>query len=183
MPQTRKKRKYVFLFLICAAIIAAAGVIMFSPVPVKPFRIHILANSDGAADQQVKLSVRDAVINACAQGIKDCKNAAQAEEYIRNNLGIIIETADGILKEKGFAYRASATVGKYRFPERTYGNVVYPQGEYEAVRIMLGEGKGANWWCVIFPPLCLSGQDGADARYTSLFAELWEDIFGEPPIR
>jgi stage II sporulation protein R len=178
-----KSKKRIFIIMICisaALIIAAAVPVIPTAYAGSPFRLHILANSNSPADQKVKLSVRDAVLKATENGIKGCKNASEAEEYIRENTGIILKTADEMLKEKGFCYQSSATVGKYRFPEKSYRGVKYPEGDYEAVRIILGEGKGDNWWCVIFPPLCLSETDrSADSvQYTSFFAELWKEVFG-----
>ncbi len=163
------------------AAIALAAVIMLlllNACAGRPFRLHILGNSNSAEDQQVKLIVRDAVLEA-AKDITNCKNETEAEEYIKNNLGIILETANETLAKNGFDYTAAAQTGNYHFPEKSYKNVTYPEGDYEALRIILGDGKGDNWWCVMFPPLCISEiTDTEDAEYTSLFGELWETIFG-----
>lgn len=143
----------------------------------QPFRLHIKANSDSDADQRVKLAVRDAVLSA-SEDIAMCENEQEAEEYIENNLEIILKTANDTLKQSGFNYTASARLGRFRFPEKSYRGVSYPEGEYDALSITLGEGKGDNWWCVMFPPLCLSeAEDTEDTEYTSIFAELWEAIF------
>ncbi|MGI5848454.1 MAG: stage II sporulation protein R [Christensenellales bacterium] len=156
-------------------------VIVFSACVRGPFRLHIIANSDSATDQQVKLDVRDAVLKVTKDSIKQCQSALDAKEYISNNLGIILETANETLVENDLSYRAMATVGIYHFPERSYQDVCYPEGEYQALRIILGDGKGENWWCVMFPPLCLSeiDQEVKDIEYTSFFAELFKLIFGE----
>ncbi len=151
----------------------------------EPFRLHIIANSNTSQDQQVKLEVRDAVLKATKDGIEKCNTADETKEYIQKNLGIILETANETLKESGFGYTAKAKVGNYHFPEKSYQGVVYPEGDYEALRIILGEGEGDNWWCVMFPPLCLyeidegEDNDAQDIEYTSFFAELIEMLFGK----
>jgi stage II sporulation protein R len=146
-----------------------------------PLRLHILANSDTEQDQRIKMEVRDAVLLATQAGIEACDTEAQAEEYVNDNIEIILITANEVLKENGAPYCAYAQVGTYHFPERTYQDVTYPEGDYRALRIVLGEGKGRNWWCVMFPPLCITEIAGEDAEYTSFFKELWEKWFGVCP--
>ncbi len=147
----------------------------------QPFRLHIVANSNTKEDQQVKLAVRDAVLQATKQEIVKCKNAKQAKEYISDNIEIIVKTANDILEENDFDYTASAAVGNYHFPDKRYNDVLYPEGDYQALRLILGQGEGENWWCVMFPPLCISEieEENADVEYTSFFAELIEKLFGE----
>lgn len=160
------------------ALMAVIMLLLLNACAEQPFRLHILGNSNGTEDQQVKLKVRDSVLEA-AKDIAKCRNEAEAEEYIKNNLGIILETANETLEENGFDYTATAETGNFHFPEKSYNNVTYPEGDYKALRIILGEGKGDNWWCVMFPPLCISEiTDTDDAEYTSFFAEMWETIFG-----
>jgi stage II sporulation protein R len=146
----------------------------------QPLRLHVIANSNSTQDQQVKLKVRDAVLEATKDGILKCENAREAEEYIEKNLGIIIATADETLAENDFDYTAGAELGRFHFPEKSYKGVTYPEGDYEALEVRLGSGEGGNWWCVMFPPLCISEiSDGEDYEYTSWFAELWSAIFGK----
>jgi stage II sporulation protein R len=168
--------------VVAAALLVAAAVVVTALLGAcanEPFRLHILANSNSAEDQQVKLSVRDAVLEATKDGILNCKNESEAEEYIKNNLGIIMETANETLAENGFGYTATAETGNFHFPEKSYKGVTYPEGDYRALRIILGDGEGDNWWCVMFPPLCISEiTDTQDYEYTSFLAELWEAIFG-----
>ncbi len=114
-------------------------------------RLHILANSDSAADQRVKLLVRDAVL----QILPACNSAAEAEAYLLTHGQEVLALAERTLRENGFDYGAQLLLGKCEFPDRSYGCVTYPAGEYEALRIVLGSGGGQNWWCVLFPPLCI----------------------------
>ena len=96
-------------------------------------RLHIIAESDDDADQNVKLKVRDAIIE---------------------NLGEIEHIADNVLRENGFSYTSHAEYGKFYFPEKTYKSMTLPAGEYYGIRVVLGSGEGHNWWCVMYPPLC-----------------------------
>ena len=172
----RKRALLVFTALILAAMCGACAA---EP----PLRLHIMANSDSETDQQIKMEVRDAVLLATAQGIESCENEADAEEYIGGNLEIIEATANAVLEENDVDYTAHAQIGTYHFPDRTYQDVTYPEGDYRAVRITLGEGEGHNWWCVMFPPLCISEitEEDTETEYTSFLAELWEEWFGVCP--
>ena len=139
----------------------------------EPLRLHILANSDGDADQQIKIEVRDAVLAATAEGIAACETEAEAEEYVSKNLEIIEATANAVLEENGVNYRAKAVMGTFHFPDRKYRDVTYPEGDYRALRIVLGEGEGHNWWCVVFPPLCAATE--TDLAQTAMAAGLTDD--------
>lgn len=167
---------------LAALAILMALVLLLSACAPTPFRLHVIANSDSDEDQAVKMQVRDAVLEATMEGILECKNAQQAQEYIQENLEIIEETANETLTENGFDYPAMAQVGTFSFPEKTYQDVTYPEGDYQALEVTLGKGEGHNWWCVMFPPLCLTeidtlDEDMTEVEYTSFFAELFEDLF------
>lgn len=114
-------------------------------------RLHIIANSDSAADQEVKLAVRDAVLGCVEAGA----SAEETRRYILSHGAELLETAENTLRENGFSYGAQLMLGNYDFPDRQYGDTLYPAGSYSALRIILGEGAGHNWWCVLFPPLCI----------------------------
>ena len=115
-------------------------------------RLHILANSDTEADQAVKLAVRDAILKANV--FKNADTKAEAEADMQNAAECAVATANGYLKEKGLPYTASYRWGYEDYPTREYENVRLPAGRYLSLRIVLGEGEGENWWCVLFPPLC-----------------------------
>ena len=114
-------------------------------------RLHILANSDSAEDQRVKLLVRDALIEEFAPA----GSLEEAEDVLLSSGGGVLETVKRVLKEQGCAYGAQLRFGVMAFPDKTYGDTTYPAGEYEALRVELGNAEGQNWWCVLFPPLCL----------------------------
>ncbi len=162
-----------------ALLLMAALLLTTNACAPAPLRLHVIANSDSEADQQVKLKVRDAVLNVTKDGILECENAQEAKEYIEENLEIIVATANDTLEKNGFDYAAQATVGISHFPDKEYKGVRYPEGDYEALRVVLGDGDGQNWWCVMFPPLCISElePEGDEAEYTSFFAEVWDDWF------
>ena len=118
-------------------------------------RLHILANSDGEADQAVKLKVRDRILSETAELFENADSPADAAEKIKPLLPAIAETAVSVLRENGMDYGAAATLAREYFNTRAYGDVTLPAGSYLALRVVLGEGKGHNWWCVMFPPLCI----------------------------
>jgi stage II sporulation protein R len=110
-------------------------------------RLHIIANSDADYDQAVKLEVRNAIL-------EKIKNKNKNE--ITSNLNELEDTANEVLAQNNFDYTAKAVYGKFYFPKKEYKNMTLPAGEYYGVRIILGEGNGHNWWCVMYPPLCVS---------------------------
>ena len=117
-------------------------------------RLHIIANSDSEEDQRVKLIVRDELLRLEREcflgGTKDETKAGLME-----NGGEVLRLVERVLRENGFDYGAQLKLGVYDFPDREYAGRLYPAGRYEALRIVLGRGEGHNWWCVMFPPLCL----------------------------
>ena len=131
-------------------------------------RLHIRANSNDKADQAVKLKVRDAV-NSYIESNIDKATFAEAYEQIGQRLDIISDIADRTLRIYGYDYGARARLSYEYFPSRMYNDVTVPDGMYDALIIELGSGKGDNWWCVIYPPLCY----GQDFKYKSIFAELF----------
>jgi len=117
-------------------------------------RLHVIANSDSAEDQQLKLKVRDAVINYMEEKLRNSQSIEETRIIINDNIDEIIEVAKNVIKINGSNYDVKGMLGQYPFPTRMYGDVILPAGKYEALRIVIGEGGGANWWCVLFPPLC-----------------------------
>ena len=121
-------------------------------------RLHVIANSDSPADQALKYQVRDAVVGAMAEKFGGVENAAQARMIARENLGYIQQLAVEKIRAAGKDYPVTVEMGDFPFPAKTYHTSLYnftlPAGNYEAVRVILGQGGGANWWCVLFPPLC-----------------------------
>jgi stage II sporulation protein R len=117
-------------------------------------RFHVLANSDSPEDQELKLKVRDKVIAAMAKDLEKSKDVDETREILKANLRIIEEVAKEEIERNGKSYGVKASLTEHAFPTKRYGNVVFPAGIYEALRIEIGKAEGQNWWCVMFPPLC-----------------------------
>lgn len=159
------RRRGIPRLLAVAAVVLLAGLGVFWSVSggeaaaeELPFRLHIIANSDSAVDQALKLQVRDAVVDHLTPLLAEARTREQARETVLAELDALQALAQGICSD--FAYGAYAEVGSFDFPPKRYGAAVLPAGEYQALRIVLGEGAGHNWWCVLFPPLCFVDECG-----------------------
>ncbi len=119
------------------------------------FRLHIIANSDSEYDQQLKLAVRDELINRSPELFGDCHSRDEIISAAEDELEEIEETARETLKSYGCDSEVKAEITEMDFDTRYYGELTVPEGEYTALRVTIGEGNGHNWWCVMYPPLCL----------------------------
>ena len=155
--------------VLCAALICSAVTQYFiqcREVREDVLRLHVIAASDSEEDQAVKLQVRDAILREGAAIFDGSVTAQEAEQRLTPFLHRLEATANRVLREQGFTYSAAAALANEYFDVRTYENVTLPAGRYQALKIVLGEGKGKNWWCVMFPPLCLpavTSREPADA--------------------
>jgi stage II sporulation protein R len=150
------------LFKTCIFCVLAAFLVWFGTVLAdrqtlneNVIRFHVVADSDGVEDQAVKLQVRDAVVEYLQPVLAELPTAEEARAWLEAHLQEIKAVADRILAENGFAETASVTVRKEAFTTRRYDTFTMPAGTYDALRITVGEGQGQNWWCVVFPQLCL----------------------------
>ncbi|MBO5931684.1 MAG: stage II sporulation protein R [Clostridia bacterium] len=121
----------------------------------KVVRLHVLANSNTAEDQAVKLAVRDAVLEITVPLLQNCQTKEEAVLLLEENRALLTETAQTVLEREGFDDTVSIAMGLEEYPTRTYDSLCFPAGEYISMRVSLGEGEGQNWWCCLFPPLCL----------------------------
>lgn len=171
-------KKFCITFVSFAIIIVSAvyfaGCSRVSETDGEYLRVHIRANSDLAADQEVKYAVRDAVVDYLTPLAATANSAAEAETLLSERLGGVCEVAKNVLSQNGFSYGASASLKTEYFPTRVYGELTLEAGEYRALIVELGEGGGQNWWCVIYPPLCFAGRTGEQVRYKSKIAEIVE---------
>lgn len=135
-------------------------------------RLHVVANSDSDKDQELKLKVRDAVVEYC-DFLSDSKDKISAEKKAKQHKKEIEDVASGVIKENGYDYSVKVEIGKSVFPTKTYDNITLPAGTYDAVKILIGNASGKNWWCVMFPSLCLP----AASNSTKL-----EDILNEEEL-
>lgn len=144
-------------------------------IPNEAIRLRVLANSNSKEDQELKLKVRDELQLYMYELLKDTKGIDQAREKIKQNLDQIEDCVNRTLQKYDSAIKFQVDFGLNYFPDKEYKSVVYPAGEYESVLVTLGEGNGNNWWCVLFPPLCLMEAEESDTvEYKSFFQELIE---------
>lgn len=118
------------------------------------FRFHVLANSDSGEDQALKMKVKEAIIAYMKQELPQSDSVETTKKWARENLVQIEQVAAEIIAEEGYEYSVKAEVTICDFPDKTYGDITFPAGEYEALRIEIGQAKGQNWWCVLYPNLC-----------------------------
>lgn len=117
-------------------------------------RFHVLANSNRNDDQKLKLKVRTLLLNSIYEGLGENASLEETKNYVMEHQRELEITAENYMKELGYDYPAHIEVINCYFPTKTYGDMVFPCGTYEAVRVEIGKGKGHNWWCVLYPPLC-----------------------------
>ncbi|MBR4627710.1 MAG: stage II sporulation protein R [Ruminococcus sp.] len=146
-------------------------------------RLHIIANSDGDEDQRLKLCVRDALLAEGDSIFGDAESLAEAEAAAEENLPEIVRIAERTLREEGCRDRVQAEIADVDFDERTYGSITMPAGKYRALRVTIGEAKGHNWWCVMYPPLCIPAACGVtddEEREEEYFSDEELDILRKP---
>lgn len=118
------------------------------------FRLHIIANSDSSEDQELKLKIRDNIIKYMNTLIKNSSNKNEVVSIINNHLDSFNKIALNTIKENGYNYDVNIEIGNFHFPTKSYGDISFPAGNYDALKIEIGDAIGQNWWCVLFPPLC-----------------------------
>lgn len=140
-------------------------------------RLHILAASDSEADQTVKLLVRDCLLETGAEIFSGSTHSREAVEKIEQNKDMLIAAANAVLEENGFSYTADIVIEDEYFETREYEDIRLPAGVYTACKVILGEGQGHNWWCVMFPPLCLpAAVKGDGEELYAVFSEEGADL-------
>jgi stage II sporulation protein R len=156
-------RHKLMVVLIAAALFFLTGFVLKNYVneaadkaytPGNLIRFHVVAHSDSAIDQSLKLKVRNAVLAALQPELNGLKTLEEAERVIRNRLAELEQIARAEAARRGFSGEVSAQLRKENFPARRYGELILPAGEYQALKVVIGAGEGQNWWCVLFPPLC-----------------------------
>lgn len=126
-------------------------------------RLHILANSDTEEDQTLKLAVRDRLLSCSEEVFGDAQTLEEAYAAARGKLERIREIAQQVVREQGFSYDVQAELVEMPFDERVYADLTMPAGEYEALRITIGAAEGHNWWCVMYPPLCIPAAESVQS--------------------
>ena len=118
------------------------------------FRLHVIANSDSKEDQELKLKVRDELLSYMNIISKDSTSKQEAMQIANEHKEEFTQIAKKVIKENGYNYTVNVQIGKADFPTKYYGDITLPAGTYDALKVQIGEAKGQNWWCVMFPPLC-----------------------------
>ena len=156
MKRNTIELSFLFAFLLAVIISFCGFETECQTIRTKVLRLHVIAVSDSEEDQALKLKVRDSVLR-CSQDILSGETLkGKAERRIAANLDALRIAAEEEIKKNGYDCPVRVELTKADFPTRTYENVTLPAGQYNAVRVVIGNGEGKNWWCVMFPPLCLS---------------------------
>lgn len=181
-----KRGQVIFMKLIIkSACIAFVLTVIYSMIPFRTeckeisdevFRLHILANSDEDYDQQLKLKVRDKVLLYTESLFEKARSKEEAENLISNNLQDICNTAQEEVTDNGYDYTVTAQITKMYFTTRTYESYTLPSGMYDALRITIGSGEGHNWWCVMYPSICISSEKSQDEAARETFNDNQYDI-------
>lgn len=146
-------------------------------------RLHVIANSDSEEDQELKLKVKEAIVEELRESMQDARNVEEARRLIAGKLSEIETVAAEKMREEGYSYTAEAVLGESYFPVKQYGDLVFPAGNYEALRVRLGKSEGRNWWCVMYPTLCfvdstyqIVPEDSKERLKTSLTEEEYNSL-------
>lgn len=163
------KRFFFLCFALLVAVMSwegqltAANLVDSGPIPQESIRLRIIANSDSFQDQWLKREVRDAIVAQMNTWAGTLGSYDEAKRMVEGKLPELQQLVDRTIKDRGFSYPAEVDFGQVSFPTKLYGSYVYPAGDYQALRVRIGEAKGQNWWCVLFPPLCFIDMSNGDA--------------------
>ncbi len=140
-------------------------VLNYNDVKNSLIRFHVIANSDNNEDQELKIKVKNAVIEYLYPYLSNSSSIEESRQIIIDNEDKVKQIAQKVIKDNRYSYDVKLELSHENFPEKSYGNIVLPQGNYEAFRIIIGSGQGRNWWCVMFPPLCFVDESKAEVQY------------------
>ena len=138
----------------------------------KLIRFHVIANSDTEEDQSLKLKVRDKVVEALSEKLKGVTSLEEAEIILNDNIDYVNNIAKDVILNNNYDYEVNTMLSYENFPDKVYGDYVFPQGNYEAFRVIIGSGQGRNWWCVMFPSLCFVDESKSDVNSDNLKQEI-----------
>jgi stage II sporulation protein R len=155
-------KKVLGIIIILVGVLTGGFVVAKQGVPLEQsvLRLHVIANSDDLADQALKMAVKDDIVAMMKQEFSTINELGAARKLAEQSIPSITAVAESRIKASGYDYPVQVTVGEYDFPTKSYGDLVFPSGRYQAVRVVIGDGQGKNWWCVLFPPLCLVSSTG-----------------------
>ena len=141
-------------------------------------RLHVLANSDSEEDQALKLKVRDAVLEKGESIFSECHTRDEAITAVKENISALEAEAARVIEGEGYTYPVSIEFGEEIYPTKSYESICFPSGNYMSLKIVIGEGEGQNWWCVLFPPMCLSAASIAEPEDAFISVGLNKDQYG-----
>ena len=173
---SRRLKRVEIVLMVAAALVLMSGALALQTqdqLADKVVRLHVLANSDSEEDQALKLRVRDRVLERATELLEQSADRQEAEALLRGNLLELENLAAEEIAAAGYDYPVTAELTDATFPTREYDGFTLPAGEYLALRIVIGEGAGQNWWCVVFPPLCTTAS--ADVPASALAAGLTQE--------
>lgn len=139
-------------------------------------RFHVIANSDSEEDQNLKLKVKNKVIEYLYDKLDKSESLEESRQIIKDNMEDVKKIASQVINNSNYSYDVKVELGRENFPDKAYGNIVLPQGNYEAFRVIIGQGEGKNWWCVMFPPLCFVDESKAQVQYEETEEKLKHQI-------
>jgi stage II sporulation protein R len=160
---------YKRLLIVTFAIIALCAILTILPIHGESeiydnvLRLHVIANSDSTEDQELKLLVRDEILRVSEDIFSNCKSRDQAQIKALENLDMIEQAAIRVIRENGYDYGVSIALSTEEYPTKNYESCCFPAGEYLSLRVMIGESEGQNWWCVLFPPMCVGAASSSEA--------------------
>ena len=167
------KKSFILILIICLFYVFISDKMVDSlKIPDDAIRIRVIPNSNLEYDQMIKGKVRDALEVTMYDLLCDAESSGEAYEIIKNNLSLVDKDVANILKDTDYGY--DVNLGLNYFPEKEYKGVKYAEGYYNSLLVTLGKGEGDNWWCVLFPPLCLIEGDSSEVEYKSLIKEILE---------
>lgn len=173
MASTKKLLICAFLILAVAMVAGLFPVHGEEEIYDTVVRLHVLANSDSDADQALKLKVRDRVIELVSPAVENCSSQSEAIAAIGGIMNELESAAAEVIATEGYDYPVSILIGEEYYPTKTYETCAFPSGEYVSLRVCIGEAEGQNWWCCLFPPLCLSAAtDSSDEDNEDAFASV-----------
>ena len=164
------KRILIVFFTICSVLLFLGTLPIRGEAKVydSVVRLHVLANSDSEEDQALKLKVRDALLERTAPLLSPCTSREEACAALEAHMDELQQIAEEIIRAEGYDYPVTILLGEEEYPEKNYDSVCFPSGKYTSLRVCIGDAEGQNWWCCLFPPLCLgnstvSSEDAEDA--------------------
>ena len=173
-------------FLSVVAVVLYMGTVVRDKVQLREnvLRLHVVANSDSDEDQAVKLKVRDAILNEVEAITATAGSKEEARELLRVNLSVLEQAANTVLEAEGSGQQAGITLEREEFPRRQYDTFTLPAGVYDSLRVTIGEGTGRNWWCVVFPSLCIPAASDtvADTAVSAGFSDSLSGAITEEPV-